>query len=33
VVEEEVIGGKFRLLAGQLDERALRLWARMSRSS
>jgi transposase len=27
VVEEEVIGGKFRLLAGQLDERALRLWA------
>jgi transposase len=27
VVDEEVIGEKFRLLAGQLDERGLRLWA------
>jgi len=27
VVEEEAIGAKFRLLAGQLDERGLRLWA------
>jgi transposase len=27
VVDEEAIGAKFRLLAGELDERALRLWA------
>jgi len=27
VVDEEAIGAKFRLLAGQLDERGLRLWA------
>ncbi len=27
MVDEEVIGEKFRLLAGQLDERGLRLWA------
>jgi transposase len=26
VVDEEAIGAKFRLLAGQLDERSLRLW-------
>jgi len=27
VVDEEAIGAKFRMLAGQLDERGLRLWA------
>ncbi len=27
MVDEEAIGTKFRLLAGELDERALRLWA------
>jgi hypothetical protein len=27
VLDEEAIGAKFRLLAGQLDERGLRLWA------
>jgi len=27
VVDEEAIGAKFRLLAGQLDERGLRVWA------
>ncbi len=27
MVDEEAIGAKFRLLAGQLDERGLRLWA------
>ena len=27
MVDEEAIGAKFRLLAGQLDERGLRVWA------
>lgn len=27
MIDEEAIGAKFRLLAGQLDERGLRLWA------
>jgi hypothetical protein len=27
VIDEMAIGAKFRMLAGQLDERGLRLWA------